>query len=170
MQEDAACFLWLIAEKKTAMKKKDKETKTEAISKIKKMFDGFSIEDKVKVIDSLASPIRRKIDKVICDTYDPDFSGCSDFFIEDTYLYYHSPTDYKSEKCMTACSYDQDNISIPLRWLDKGYDYKAEYKKICDDEETRDKKRKEFEELDMLRRLKAKYEPDDAEVIEDDEL
>jgi len=59
---------------------------------------------------------------------------------------------------MTACSYDQDNISFPLRWLDKGYDYKAEYRKICEDEETRDRRHKEREEKELLRRLKAKYE------------
>ena len=59
---------------------------------------------------------------------------------------------------MTACSYDQDNISFPLRWLGKGYDYKAEYRKICEDEETRDRRHKECEEKELLRRLKAKYE------------
>ena len=155
------------------MKKEDKAAKSkkieaETVSKIKKLFDGLSIESKVKAIDMLADPIKHKIEKVIQDTYEPDFRDCSEFFIEDTYLYYHSPTDYKSEKCMTACSYDVENISFPLRWLDGRCNYKAEYKKICDDEEARDKKRKEFEELDMLRRLKAKYEPDDAEVIEDD--
>lgn len=145
------------------MKKEDKAAKSkkieaEAVSKIKKLFDGLSIESKVKAIDMLADPIKRKIEKVIQDTYEPNFRDCSEFFIENTYLYYHSPTDYKSEKCMTACSYDMENISFPLRWLDEGYDYKAEYEKICNDEEARDKARLESEEKDLLRRLKAKYE------------
>lgn len=145
------------------MRKEDKAVKSkkieaEAVSKIKKLFDGLSIESKVKAIDMLADPIKRKIEKVIQDTYEPNFRDCSEFFIENTYLYYHSPTDYKSEKCMTACSYDMENISFPLRWLDEGYDYKAEYEKICNDEEARDKARLESEEKDLLRRLKAKYE------------
>ena len=59
---------------------------------------------------------------------------------------------------MTACSYDQDNISFPLRWLSEQYDYKAEYGKICEDKETRDRQYKEHEEKELLRKLKAKYE------------
>lgn len=124
---------------------------------IDKIFAELNLEDKVKVIDMLVNPIRRKIDKIIRDTYDPNFSGCSEFFIEDSYVYYNSPTDNKPDRFMTACSYDQDNISFPLRWLDEGYDYKAEYKKICDDEEARDKARLESEEKDELRRLISKY-------------
>ena len=121
------------------------------------MFTELEIEDKVKVIDSLVDPIKKQIDKVIRDTYDPDFGGCSEFFTEDSCVYWNGPKDYKTEKCMTACSYDQDNISFPLRWLDEGCDYKAEYKKIREDEEARDKARKESEEKDELRRLISKY-------------
>jgi hypothetical protein len=134
--------------------KKNTKKPAEAIAGL---FAGLEIEDKVKVIDSLVDPIKRRIDQVIRDTYDPDFGGCSEFFIENSCVYWNGPKDYKTEKCMTACSYDQDNISFPLRWLDEGYDYKAEYKKICDDEKARDKARQESEEKDELRRLISKY-------------
>ena len=138
---------------------KDSAEKSAAAAKkeIKALFAALPIEDKVKVIDSLAGPIKRQVDKVIRDTYDPDFGGCSEFFIEDSYVYYNSPTDNKLDRFMTACSYGQDNISFPLRWLDEGCDYKAEYRKICDDEEARDKARLEAEEKDELRRLISKY-------------
>lgn len=144
------------------MKKEDKAAKSkkieaETVSKIKKLFDGLSIESKVKAIDMLADPIKHKIEKVIQDTYEPHFRDCSEFFIEDTYLYYNSPKDYKTEKHMTACSYDMENISFPLRWLDEGYNYKAEYDKMCSDEEARYKSKLESEEKDLLRRLISKY-------------
>ena len=135
--------------------KKNAEMPVEAIAGL---FAGLEIEDKVKVIDLLVDPLKKRIDQVIRDTYDPYFGGCSEFFIEDSCVYWNGPNDYKTEKCMTACSYDQENISFPLRWLGEGCDYKAEYRKICDDEEARDKARKESEEKDELRRLKAKYE------------
>ena len=134
--------------------KKNTEKPAETIAGL---FAGLEIEDKVKVIDSLVDPIKRRIDQVIRDTYDPNFSGCSEFFIENSRFYWNGPKDYKTEKYMTACSYDQDNISFPLRWFDEGYDYKAEYRKICDDEEARDKARRESEEKDELRRLISKY-------------
>lgn len=140
------------------MKKVVKKTHTETVSEIRQLFDFLPIEKKVKVIDSLADPIKHKIEKVIRDTYAPDFTDCSEFFIEDSYLYYNSPKDYKQEKVMTACSYDHENISIPLRWLEEGSDYKSEYKKICKKEQAREKSRIEYEERDTLRRLKAKYE------------
>lgn len=124
---------------------------------IEEMFAELALEDKVKVIDRLADPIRRRLDKIIRDTYDPEYGGCSDFFIEDTCVYWNSEDDYKMEKCMTACSYDQDNISVPLRWFDEGCDYKAEYRRICEEEEARDKARQESEEKDELRRLISKY-------------
>jgi hypothetical protein len=140
--------------KNSTRKTKNYASQAKAIDKI---FMELDLEDKVKVIDLLVNPIIRKINKIIRDTYDPEFSGCSTFFIEDSCVYWNGPKDYKTEKCMTACSYDQDNISFPLRWLDEGYDYKAEYKKICDDEEARDKARQESEEKDELRRLISKY-------------
>lgn len=124
---------------------------------IEKMFAELALEDKVKVIDRLADPIRRRLDGIIRDTYDPEYGGCSDFFVEDTCVYWNSADDYKTEKYMTACSYDQDNISVPLRWFDEGCDYKAEYRKICEEEEARDKARRESEEKDELRRLISKY-------------
>jgi DNA-binding transcriptional ArsR family regulator len=124
---------------------------------IEEMFAELSLEDKVKVIGALADPIRRRIDKIIRDTYDPGFGGCSTFFIEDSYVYYNSPMDNRPERFMTACSYGQENISVPLRWLDEGCDYKAEYRKICEEEEARDKARQESEEKDELRRLISKY-------------
>lgn len=124
---------------------------------IEKMFAELALEDKVKVIDQLADPIRRRLDRIIRDTYDPEYGGCSDFFIEDSFVYWNSEDDHKTEKCMTACSYDQDNISVPLRWFDEGCDYKAEYRRICEEEEARDKARQESEEKDELRRLISKY-------------
>ena len=129
----------------------------DAAKKIRELFAELPLEDKVKVVDSLVDPIKKQIDKVIRGTYDPEFGGCSEFFVEDSCVYWNSSMDYKTEKCMTACSYDQDNISFPLRWLDEGCDYKAEYRKIRDDEEARDKARKESEEKDELRRLISKY-------------
>ena len=140
------------------MKKAEKKEAAGAAKKIRALFAGLSIEDKVKVIDSLVDPIKALIVKVIRDTYDPEFGDCSEFFIEDSCVYWNSPADYKTERCMTACSYDQDNISFPLRWLDPGCDYKAEYRKIREDEKAMDKARKASEEKDLLRRLKAKYE------------
>lgn len=133
---------------------KNTENPVEAIAGL---FAGLEIDDKVNVIDLLVDPIKNQIDKIIRDTYDPNFSGCSEFFIENSYVYWNSANDYKTEKYMTACSYDQENISFPLRWLDEGYDYKAEYKKICDNEEAWDKARQESEEKDELRRLISKY-------------
>ena len=139
------------------MKKAEKKDAAGAVKKIRELFAELSFEDKAKVIDSLVDPIKKRIDRVIRDTYDPDFDGCSEFFVEDSCVYWNGPDDYKTEKCMTACSYGQDNISFPLRWLGEGCDYKAEYRKIRDDEEARDKARKESEEKDELRRLVAKY-------------
>lgn len=144
--------------KKRTNSGKKVSSKENAILTMKQLFDSLSIEDKVKAIDALVDPIKKQIDRIICDTYDPHFDGCSEFFIEDSCVYCNSPSDYKTERCMTACSYSQDNISFPLRWLDENCDYKAEYKKICDAEEARDKAYVEHEERDMLRRLKAKYE------------
>ena len=140
------------------MKKDDGKKFAGSIQAIRKLFEELPIEDKVKVIDSLVDPIKYQVNKVIRDTYDSNFSGCSEFFIEDSYVYYNSPTDNKQDRFMTACSYDQDNISFPLRWLSKGYDYKAEYGKICEDKETCDRRYKECEEKELLRKLKAKYE------------
>lgn len=145
------------------MKKEDKIVKSkkieaEIVSKIKKLFDGLSIESKVKAIDMLTDPIKHKIEKVIQDTYEPGFRNCSEFFIKDTYLYYNSPKDYKTEKHMIACSYDMENISFPLRWLDGKCNYNVEYNKMRRDEEARYKSKIESEEKDLLRRLKAKYE------------
>ena len=140
------------------MKKNGEKKDVNAVKAIKEQFAALSIEDKVKVIDSLADPIKDRINKIIRDTYDSDFSGCSEFFIKNTCIYHNDPDDYKAEKCMIACSYDRDNFSFPLRWLDDRYDYMADYKKICDMDAEKDKARKEFEERDLLRRLKAKYE------------
>lgn len=92
--------------------KKNAENPAETIVRL---FGRLEIEDKVKVIDSLAGPLRRRIDRVIRDTYDPGFGGCSEFFIEDFCVYWNGPKDYKTEKCVTACSCGQDNISFPLR-------------------------------------------------------
>ena len=55
---------------------------------------------------------------------------------------------------MTVCSYDQENISFPLRWLSKGYDYKAEYRKIREDEEVCGRLHKEREEKELLKSLR----------------
>jgi len=137
------------------MEKNDAE---DAVKTILDLFEGLPIEDKVKVLDSMSDPIKSRIDRIIRDTYEPEYGGCSEFFIEDPYVYYNSPTDNKPDRLMTACSYGQDNISFPLRWLGKGYDYKAEYRKICEDEKARDRRRKEREEKELLRELKAKYE------------
>lgn len=132
---------------------------------IKDLFEGLPIEDKVKVLDSLADPIKSRIDKIIRDTYEPGYGRCSGFFIESSCVYWNGPKDYKTEKYMTACSYDQENISFPLRWFDEGYDYKADYRREKDEESARDRERAEREEKAMLRRLKAKYEQNGESAV-----
>lgn len=118
-------------------------------AQILSLFNILSNADKIKICNKLDHIIASKIDKVMRDTFEPDYDGCEGFFLE---------YPYNRDVEVSAYSGYTENISFPLKWLEDGYDYKSEYKKMCEEEEEREKRHIEYEERDMLRRLKAKYE------------
>ena len=134
--------------KRDAKRRRCLDSKAE--SDLMNIFNSMQLIDKIKIVCRLKTQLCNKIDKVIEDTYEPDYSGCDSFFIE-----YH--WDNEDDIFVSAVAWNEENISIPLKWLVDGYDYMADYRKECADIAHNEELRLEQDEREEYLRLKAKY-------------
>lgn len=118
--------------------------------------------DALKNVQDYEVEVKNKLEKIIEDTYDSHIICVNDFSVGNEYIevtYDYSCRGYG----------DTDYVSIPRKWLDEGFDYKAAYEEMkCKAEEQRkkeeaeEKKRAEEkhkkEEYKQYLKLKAKYE------------
>ena len=118
--------------------------------------------DAIKNVEDYEVEISNKLEKIIEDTYDYHITCVNDFSVGDEYI--EVTYDY------TCRGYgDTDYVSIPRKWLDDGFDYKAAYEEMKrkaeearKKEEAEEKKRVEEkrkkEEYEQYLKLKEKYE------------
>ena len=118
--------------------------------------------DAIKSVEDYEVEISNKLEKIIEDTYDYHITCVNDFSVGDEYI--EVTYDY------TCRGYgDTDYVSIPRKWLDDGFDYKAAYEEMKrkaeearKKEEAEEKKRVEEkrkkEEYEQYLKLKEKYE------------
>jgi hypothetical protein len=114
----------------------------------------------------LDAELRAALKSIIKDTYDYACDGV------DGYEFYD---DGKIIQCHYSYScrgeYDTDWCIIPVKWLEEGYDYKADFeemkrkseeerKRMEEEKKKKDQKRKENAEYETYLKLKEKYEHD----------
>ncbi len=131
--------------------------------------------DAIKNVEDYEVEISNKLEKIIEDTYDSHITCVNDFIVGDEYI--EVTYDY------TCRGYgDTDYVSIPRKWLDEGFDYKAAYeemkrkaeeqrkkeeaekKKRAEEEKRLEEKRKAKEEYEQYLKLKDKYEKKQPEL------
>lgn len=125
--------------------------------------------DAIKNVEEYEVEINNTLEKIIEDTYDSHITYVNDFSVGDEYI--EVTYDY------TCRGYsDTDYISIPRKWLDEDFDYKAAYaemkrkaeeqrkkkeaeeKKRTEEKKRLEEKRKAKEEYEQYLKLKDKYE------------
>lgn len=125
--------------------------------------------DAIKNVEEYEVEISNKLEKIIEDTYDSHITCVNDFSVGDEYI--EVTYDY------TCRGYgDTDYVSIPRKWLDESFNYKAAYeemkrkaeeqrkkeeaekKKRAEEEKRLEEKRKAKEEYEQYLKLKDKYE------------
>lgn len=118
--------------------------------------------DALKNVQDYEVEVKNKLEEIIKCTYDSHCYFIDDFSIGDEYIevtYNYTCRGYS----------DTDYVSIPRKWLDEGFDYKAAYEEMKrkaeearKKEEAEEKKRAEEkrkkEEYEQYLKLKEKYE------------
>ena len=102
----------------------------------------------------LDAELKKELEPIIKDTYDYCCDGIEDYWFSD---------DGKTIECHYSyrCrgEYDTDYCNIPVRWLEEGYDYKAEFEEMRKKAEEERKRREEEEKKKAQERQeKAEYE------------
>lgn len=118
--------------------------------------------DALKNVQDYEVEVKNKLEEIIKCTYDSHCYFIDDFSIGDEYIevtYNYTCRGYS----------DTDYISIPRKWLDEGFDYKAAYEKLKKEREEEQKRialeekkkaeaKKAKEEYKQYLKLKEKYE------------
>ena len=112
----------------------------------------------------LDAELREELEHIIQDTYDCHCDGIEDYDISKDgntiYCYYFYSCRGES---------DTDRCSIPTKWLEDGYDYKADYEEMKrkseeerkrreEEEKKKEQEKKEKAEYETYLKLKEKYE------------
>lgn len=119
---------------------------------------------KLKEFLDLDAEFKEKLEPIIKDTYDYHCDGVEDYWFSD---------DGKTIECRysyTCRGYSAtDWCYIPIRWLEYGYDYKAEFeemrrkseeesKRMEEEEKKKEQERKEKVEYETYLKLKEKFD------------
>ena len=102
----------------------------------------------------LDDELKAELEPIIKDTYDSCCNGIEDycFSIDGKTIECHY-----SYRCCGEC--DTDWCIIPTKWLEDGYDYKADYEEMKrKSEEGRKRKEEEEKKKEQERQEKAEYE------------
>ena len=112
----------------------------------------------------LDAELKAELEPIIKDTYDYCCDGVEDYWFGD---------DGKTIECRYSyrCrgESDTDWCHIPIRWLEEGYDYKADFEEMRrkseeerkrreEEEKKKERERKEKAEYEAYLKLKKKYE------------
>lgn len=122
----------------------------------------MTIQEKLDALQNVQDyevEVKNKLEEIIKCTYDSHCYLVDDFIIGDEYIevtYNYTCRGYS----------DTDYVSIPRKWLDEGFDYKAAYEEMkrkaeeqCKKEEAEEKKRAEAErKKEEKRKAKEEYE------------
>ncbi len=102
----------------------------------------------------LDTELKEELKPIIKDTYDECCWGIEDYWFSDDKKTIEC---YYSYRCRGES--DTDYCNIPVRWLEDGYDYKAEFEKMRRKSEEERKRREEEEKKKVQeRKEKAEYE------------
>jgi len=109
---------------------------------------------KLREFLDLDTELKEELEPIIKDTYDYQCDGIEDYWFSD---------DGKTIECRYSyrcCGEsDTDWCNIPVRWLEDGYDYKAEFEEMRRKSEEERKRREEEEKKKAQdRKEKAEYE------------
>lgn len=105
----------------------------------------------LKKVQGFYEEINNLLDKIITNTYDHTCDRILDFNVGDDSIFVFY------EWCCRG-EYGRGEVSIPIEWLDEGFDYKEAYKEMRRQEVLAAKREfeKERERLEKLRKAKAK--------------
>jgi hypothetical protein len=116
----------------------------------------------IKNVEPLIEHIESVVFDIIKDTFDYHIHQVEDIEVEGEYVivWYES---------LCRGFYGQDEVKIPIKWFDEGFDFKSAYQDFLHKEEERqikeqeeeEKKQKELQEkkeYDTYLKLKEKYE------------
>lgn len=125
----------------------------------------MTIRDKIEALKKVQDykvEIAKLLEEIICNTSDYHCRGVNDFTINDDTIEVNYWWTCRGET-------EGDEVTIPIEWLNEGFDYKTAYqiyllreqekeRKRIEEAERREKKRKEKEEYENYLKLKKKYE------------